>query len=124
MADSARHPLVAGFQEWDHRVGSWVGRAFGALYVVAALLCAGAGGYAATTLSGSVLLAVFIPLALLGCFSAFKAWRNFLHRRTASELVFEEVRRQAAPVDYSLRTANWVRKRVQRTTSDVSDVAN
>ena len=114
MADSARHPHVAGIQEWDQRLGNWVGRAFGALYVVAALLCAGAGGYAATTLSGSVLLAVFVPLALLGSYSGFKAWRNFLHQRTASELIFEEVRRQAAPIDYSLRTANWVRERVQR----------
>ena len=114
MADTARHPHVAGFQEWDQRLGNWVGRAFGALYVVAALLCTGTAGYAATALSGSVQLAVFVPLALLGSFSAFKAWRSFLHRRTASELIFDEVRRQAAPVDYSLRTANWVRERVQR----------
>ena len=114
MADTARHAHVARFHKWDRRVGGWVGRAKAMAFAVATLVAIGISWLAVAMLSGLAFWAVFVPVAGIGCYCAFQAWHNFTQERAASALVIEEVRRQVAPVDYSLRAASWVRGRIQR----------
>lgn len=108
-------------REWDKKIGGWYGRAKGIAAMVGVLIAVSLAWGLSAMLTGSALWIAMLPVGGFVAFCLYHLLDNVVNTRSASELIMDEVQKNIAPLNTSLKVMRWFAGRSWTSVNNATD---